>query len=115
MNRLQANRSLLAARSMEDWSLGSEVSTPLHLNSEAGNHVSTQHPIVTAPIEVRVHCGGRRVSRSLPPSLPKVILDTLNVWKEQLPEFDQEAIGAKYKGINKEPMDEAEQKVWSRI
>ncbi|HEX4201888.1 MAG TPA: NAD(P)H-dependent oxidoreductase, partial [Chthoniobacterales bacterium] len=31
------------------------------------------------------------------------------------PEFDQEAIGAKYKGINKEPMNEAEQKVWDRI
>jgi FMN-dependent NADH-azoreductase len=46
---------------------------------------------------------------------PEVILDTLNVWEEQLPEFDQEAIGAKYKGINKEPMDDAEQKVWSRI
>jgi hypothetical protein len=34
----------------------------------------------------------------------------LNVWDEKLPEFDQEAIGAKYKGINKEPMNEAEQK-----
>jgi FMN-dependent NADH-azoreductase len=42
-------------------------------------------------------------------------VDTLNVWDEKLPEFDQEAIGAKYKGINKEPMDEAEQKVWDRI
>ena len=42
-------------------------------------------------------------------------MDTLNVWEENLPEFDQEAIGAKYKGINKEPMDEAEQKVWDRI
>ena len=42
-------------------------------------------------------------------------MDTLNVWDEKLPEFDQEAIGAKYKGINKEPMDEAEQKVWDRI
>jgi FMN-dependent NADH-azoreductase len=46
---------------------------------------------------------------------PEVIVDTLNVWEEQLPEFDQEAIGAKYKGINKQPMDEAEQKVWNRI
>jgi FMN-dependent NADH-azoreductase len=42
-------------------------------------------------------------------------VDTLNVWDENLPEFDQEAIGAKYKGINKQPMDEAEQKVWNRI
>ena len=46
---------------------------------------------------------------------PEVIVDTLNVWEENLPEFDQEAIGAKYKGINKEPMNEAEQKVWDRI
>jgi FMN-dependent NADH-azoreductase len=34
---------------------------------------------------------------------------------EKLPEFDQEAIGAKYKGINQEPMDEAEQKAGDRI
>jgi FMN-dependent NADH-azoreductase len=46
---------------------------------------------------------------------PEVIVDTLNVWEENLPEFDQEAIGAKYKGINKQPMDEAEQRVWDRI
>jgi FMN-dependent NADH-azoreductase len=46
---------------------------------------------------------------------PEAIVDTLNVWDEKLPEFDQEDIGAKYKGINKEPMDEAEQKVWDRI
>jgi FMN-dependent NADH-azoreductase len=46
---------------------------------------------------------------------PEVIVDTLNVWEENLPEFDQEAIGAKYKGTNKQPMDEAEQKVWNRI
>jgi FMN-dependent NADH-azoreductase len=46
---------------------------------------------------------------------PEVFVDTLNVWAEKLPEFDQEAIGAKYKGINKEPMDDAEQKVWGRI
>src|SRR5260370_25422642 len=39
---------------------------------------------------------------------PEVMVDTLNVWKEKLPDFDQEAIGAKYKGINKEPMDQAE-------
>jgi FMN-dependent NADH-azoreductase len=46
---------------------------------------------------------------------PEVIVDTLNVWEENLPEFDQEAIGAKYKGINKEPMNAAELKVWDRI
>ena len=46
---------------------------------------------------------------------PEVIVDTLNVWEENLPEFDQEAIGAKYKGINKQPMNEVEQKAWDRI
>jgi FMN-dependent NADH-azoreductase len=46
---------------------------------------------------------------------PEVIVDRLNVWEENLPEFDQEAIGAKYKGIDQEPMNQAEQKVWARI
>jgi FMN-dependent NADH-azoreductase len=46
---------------------------------------------------------------------PGVIIDTLNVWEAKLPEFDQEAIGAKYKGINKEPMDPAEAAVWDKI
>src|SRR5437588_936345 len=42
-------------------------------------------------------------------------IDTLNVWEENLPDFDQEAIGAKYKGVNKEPMDQAETAVWDKI
>jgi len=45
---------------------------------------------------------------------PAVMIDTLNVWEENLPDFDQEAIGAKYKGINKEPMDQAETAVWEK-
>jgi FMN-dependent NADH-azoreductase len=45
----------------------------------------------------------------------ELTVDTLNVWEENLPEFDQEAIGAKYKGINKEPMDPAETAVWDKI
>jgi FMN-dependent NADH-azoreductase len=28
-----------------------------------------------------------------------VVVDTLNVWHERLPEFDYEAIGAKYKAV----------------
>ncbi len=46
---------------------------------------------------------------------PGVVIDTLNVWEEKLPDFDQEAIGAKYKGINKEPMDESEAALWDKI
>jgi FMN-dependent NADH-azoreductase len=44
-----------------------------------------------------------------------MFVDTLNVWHEQLPEFDREAIGAKYKAIKHEPMTEAETKVWEHI
>ena len=46
---------------------------------------------------------------------PGVIVDTLNVWEEKLPDFDQEAIGAKYKGVNKEPMNQTETAVWDKI
>ena len=46
---------------------------------------------------------------------PEVMVDTLNVWEEKLPDFDQEAIGAKYKGINNAPMDQAETVVWVKI
>jgi len=43
------------------------------------------------------------------------VVDTLNVWHEQLPEFDYEAIGAKYKAVKHETMTEAESYVWERI
>ena len=46
---------------------------------------------------------------------PDVTVDTLNVWEADLPEFDQEAIGAKYKGVNRRPMDPAETAIWHRI
>src|ERR1700761_8374842 len=42
-------------------------------------------------------------------------IDTLNVWDEDLPEFDDQAIGAKYKGVSKAPLNPAEQSVWHRI
>ena len=44
-----------------------------------------------------------------------VRVDRLNVWEENLPDFDQQAFGAKYKGINQEPMDRAETAVWNKI
>src|ERR1700728_4726954 len=44
-----------------------------------------------------------------------IVVDTLNVWRERLPEFDHEAIGAKYKAVKHETMTEAESKKWERI
>ena len=46
---------------------------------------------------------------------PDVTVDNLNVWEEDLPEFDSEAIGAKYKGVAKQAMNEAESAIWRRI
>ena len=46
---------------------------------------------------------------------PDVTVDNLNVWKEGLPEFDSEAIGAKYKGVSKEAMSDAESAIWKSI
>jgi FMN-dependent NADH-azoreductase len=42
-------------------------------------------------------------------------VDTLNVWEENLPDFDSQAIGAKYKGVSKEPMSSRELSIWNRI
>jgi FMN-dependent NADH-azoreductase len=44
-----------------------------------------------------------------------IVVDTLNVWHERLPEFDYGAIGAKYKAVKHETMTEAESYVWERI
>jgi FMN-dependent NADH-azoreductase len=44
-----------------------------------------------------------------------IVVDTLNVWRERLPEFDSETIGAKYKAVKHETMTEAESYVWERI
>jgi FMN-dependent NADH-azoreductase len=46
---------------------------------------------------------------------PSLVVDTLNVWHEQLPEFDYDAIGAKYKAVKHAAMTETETKVWKRI
>src|SRR5713101_10083809 len=46
---------------------------------------------------------------------PDVTVDNLNVWEEGLPEFDSEAIGAKYKGVAKEAMSDAESAIWRSI
>lgn len=46
---------------------------------------------------------------------PSVEVDTLNVWEEHLPDFDSEAIGAKYKRVSNAPMSAAESTVWHCI
>ena len=46
---------------------------------------------------------------------PEIDEDVLNVWNENLPEFDAASIGAKYKAIKHEPMSDAESRTWKRI
>jgi FMN-dependent NADH-azoreductase len=44
-----------------------------------------------------------------------VTVDRLDIWQEQLPEFDAEAINAKYKGVSGEPMTPVETATWEKI
>ena len=44
-----------------------------------------------------------------------VTVDRLDIWQEQLPEFDAEAINAKYKGVSGEPMTPVEAATWEKI
>jgi OsmC subfamily peroxiredoxin len=44
-----------------------------------------------------------------------VTIDTLDIWQEQLPEFDAEAISAKYKGVSGESMTPVETATWEKI
>ena len=46
---------------------------------------------------------------------PDTTVDTLNVFEENLPEFDSEAIGAKYKGAAGQPLEGAEAAIWKTI
>jgi FMN-dependent NADH-azoreductase len=44
-----------------------------------------------------------------------VTVDRLDIWQEQLPEFDAEAINAKYKGVSGESMTSVETATWEKI
>ena len=44
-----------------------------------------------------------------------LVVDTLDIWQEQLPEFDGEAINAKYKGVSGESMTPVETATWEKI
>jgi FMN-dependent NADH-azoreductase len=46
---------------------------------------------------------------------PGMEVDTLNVWEEHLPDFDSQAIGAKYKRVANEALNEAEHAAWTSI
>lgn len=46
---------------------------------------------------------------------PGTRVDRLNVFEEDLPDYDAEAIGAKYKGAADKPMNEQEDALWAKI
>ena len=46
---------------------------------------------------------------------PDTTVDILNVFEENLPDYDAEAIGAKYKGAAGQPMEPAEAALWTTI
>lgn len=46
---------------------------------------------------------------------PDTEVDTLDVWREDLPEFDESVIAAKYKWVDGEDLDAAEARAWEKI
>jgi FMN-dependent NADH-azoreductase len=44
-----------------------------------------------------------------------ITVDSLDIWQEQLPEFDAEAINAKYKGVSGESMTPVEMATWEKF
>jgi FMN-dependent NADH-azoreductase len=44
-----------------------------------------------------------------------LLIVTLDIWQERLPEFDVDAINAKYKGVSSEPMTPVEMATWEKI
>ena len=92
--------SLDSARSPHSW--GDQVK-PLEIQSSPRGESSDSIALTKSLIEA---CKSNNSS---------IVVDTLNVWHESLPEFDYEAIGAKYKAVKHETMTEAESNVWERI
>ena len=54
-------------------------------------------------------------SRNIESTFSDVTVDRLDIWQEQLPEFDAEAINAKYKGVSGESMTPVETATWEKI
>jgi FMN-dependent NADH-azoreductase len=46
---------------------------------------------------------------------PNASLDTLDLWQAPLPEFDGEALDAKYAGLSGAPLTEAQREAWDAI
>ncbi|WP_284230096.1 FMN-dependent NADH-azoreductase [Arenivirga flava] len=48
-------------------------------------------------------------------SRPDIELDVMDLWREELPEFDERTIQAKYKRVSGEPLDASESRAWATI
>ena len=93
MNTIQENASL-------------ETVSPLRLlKIDASPRGSRSNSIALTDAFVSAYCE----------VVPSVSVDHMNVWDEKLPEFDNAAIEAKYKGVAGSAMNEAETLVWNRI
>ena len=75
----------------------------LHIQSSPGRESSNSIALTNAFIDA---CWSRDNS---------LAIDTLNVWNENLPEFDSQAIGAKYKAVKNVSMTKMETAVWHQI
>ncbi len=75
----------------------------LHIQSSPRDEKSNSIALTNAFVEACLSAKG------------SITVDTLNVWTAGLPEFDYEAIGAKYKAIKNAEMTAKEAEVWKCI
>jgi FMN-dependent NADH-azoreductase len=93
-------------RDVRNADASSETVSPIHLlKIDASPRASKSNSIALTDAFVTAYTD----------ALPSVTVDAMNVWDEKLPEFDNAAIGAKYKGVAGSAMNEAETGIWNRI
>src|ERR1700676_3476233 len=102
----QLPRPPIRRASLDDDASLETVSRPIHLlKIDASPRASKSNSIALTDAFVTAYSD----------ALPSVTVDVMNVWDEELPEFDNAAIDAKYKGVAGSAMNEAETGMWNRI
>lgn len=79
------------------------MTTLLHLIGSPRGALSASTAVATTYIDARLKAD------------PTIVVDRLDVWKEDLPHFGIEAISAKYSGITGTPLTAEQQNAWDRL
>jgi FMN-dependent NADH-azoreductase len=74
-----------------------------------------EHSDLAEKGKIRVHGCRHAFLSEYAEQVRDAAVDRLDIWQERLPEFDAEAINAKYKGVSGESMTPVEMATWEKI